>query len=219
MLLNAFQSLGRFVTRACSWVASCVSRNTGERADDTEADDSREGDGATKLLKPENPPDYTDPNGDVAVTDRMTDYESIKRKLLLTPGALFEDKDFPASNSSIYLRAPWSSSRVEWKRPRVSVKTCFLFFGCLVGCCPVIVVCQLRCGFFERFVCMRATAALADYRLELCVLCVRGVCVCVCVCAHARVCVHTHAHASACVSVCVCAVSYTHLTLPTSVYV
>ena len=135
-LLNAFQSLRRLVTRACRWVASCVSRSTRERADDTEADDSREGDGATKLLKPENPPDYTDPNGDAAVTDRMTDYASIKHKLLLTPGALFEDKDFPASNSSLYLRAPWSSSRVEWKRPRVSVKTCFVFVCCCC-CCPV----------------------------------------------------------------------------------
>ena len=170
MLLNAFQSLGRFVTRACRWVASCVSRNTGERADDTEADDSREGDGATKLLKPENPPDYTDPNGDVAVTDRMTDYASIKRKLLLTPGELFEDKEFPASNSSLYLRAPWSSSRVEWKRPRVSVKTCFLLFFWLLSCYRCV---PASLWVFERFVCMRATAALADYRLELCILCIR----------------------------------------------
>ena len=125
MLLNAFQSLGHLLARACRWVASCVTRNTRERADDTEADDNAEGNGSTKpvtppFFKPENPPDNMDLDGDEAVRDRMTDYASIKRKLLLTPGALFEDKDFPASNSSLYLRAPPSSSIIEWKRPRVS---------------------------------------------------------------------------------------------------
>ena len=74
----------------------------------------------------------------------------------------------------------------------------FWLFGWLLSCYRGVSA-SLR--VFERFVCMRATAALADYRLELCVLCIRGVCVCV----HARVCVYTHAHASACVSVCVCA--------------
>ena len=39
---------------------------------------------------------------------------------------------------------------------------------------------------FERFVCMGATAALADYRLKLRVLCICDVCVCVCVCVCVR---------------------------------
>ena len=55
----------------------------------------------------------------------MTDYASIKRKLLIT-GHLFEDKDFPASNASLYLRTPWSTSLIEWKRPSVSSDS-FLF--------------------------------------------------------------------------------------------
>ena len=108
-------------------MASCVSRgrHTGERADDTAADDKSDADGTTKpvsppFLKPENQPDYTDLDSDGASTDEMTDYASIKRKLLQTPGALFEDQDFPASSSSLYFRSPWSSSLIEWKRPGVS---------------------------------------------------------------------------------------------------
>ncbi|KAL8566600.1 hypothetical protein ACOMHN_054822 [Nucella lapillus] len=46
----------------------------------------------------------------------MSDYASIKRRLLETPGVLFEDPDFPASNSSLFFRS-WSSSRIQWKRP------------------------------------------------------------------------------------------------------
>lgn len=45
------------------------------------------------------------------------DYDSIKRKLLKTPGALFEDAGFPASSASLYLRAPWTSYEIVWKRP------------------------------------------------------------------------------------------------------
>ncbi|XP_076444186.1 calpain-9-like [Babylonia areolata] len=46
----------------------------------------------------------------------MSDYTGIKRNLLRTSGALFEDQDFPAANSSLFFRS-WSSTRIEWKRP------------------------------------------------------------------------------------------------------
>ncbi|KAK7475398.1 hypothetical protein BaRGS_00033348, partial [Batillaria attramentaria] len=48
-------------------------------------------------------------------------YEKLKRKCLVT-GTLFQDKEFPASNQSLFMRPPWSSYLTEWKRPRDIVK-------------------------------------------------------------------------------------------------
>ncbi|KAK7111530.1 calpain-1 catalytic subunit-like [Littorina saxatilis] len=47
----------------------------------------------------------------------MSDYQGIKRTLLQTPGRLFEDSTFPASNTSLYVRQPRSPDDIEWRRP------------------------------------------------------------------------------------------------------
>ena len=46
-------------------------------------------------------------------------YEEIKAKLLET-GRLFEDEDFPATESSIFYQKDSSRGDSEWKRPFVS---------------------------------------------------------------------------------------------------
>ena len=47
-------------------------------------------------------------------------YEQIKAKLLQT-GRLFEDEDFPATESSVFYKKDRNRKTFEWQRPFVSL--------------------------------------------------------------------------------------------------